>query len=246
MKYKIDPRQFGNQTNLGIEHYLVRLLNRILSNLYRNKNGDTAAVICTFVDWKQAFSRQCHTLGVESFKKNGVRPSLLPLLANYLKGRQMRVKWRGKLSELRDLPGGGAMGATLGIWEFLSQTNNNADNVPVEDRFKFVDDLTALEIINLLNVGFSSYNFKQHVASDIPADSLYVDGGNLKTPEYLNQMKQWSEDHQMIISKKKTKALIFNYTNNYQFGTRIQFEGENIEFVDKMKLLGTWVTSKLT
>ena len=32
------------------------------------------------------------------------------------------------------------------LWEYLSKTNNNADCVPEEDRFKFVDDLTALEV----------------------------------------------------------------------------------------------------
>ena len=119
----------------------------LINSLDNNKKGEIKAVLCLFVDWKQAFSRQCHTLGVESFKRNGVRASLLPLLINYFKDRQMRVKWRGHLSEVRKLPGGGAMGATLGIWEFLSQTNNNADCVPVEDRFKFVDDLTILEVI---------------------------------------------------------------------------------------------------
>ena len=35
------------------------------------------------------------------------------------------------------------------IWEYLSQTNDNAECVPVEDRYKFVDDLSTVEIINL-------------------------------------------------------------------------------------------------
>ena len=109
-----------------------------------------------------------------------------------------------------------------------------------------MDDLTALEIINLLNIGLSSYNFKSHVASDIPSEALYVDSSNLKTQDYLHEMDRWSKDHQMIISKKKTKAIMFNYTHNYQIGTRITLEGENIEFVDKIKLLGTWVSNKLT
>ena len=52
----------------------------------------------------------------------------------------MGVKWHDKLSEPRKLPGGGAMGASLGNWEYLYQTNNNADCIPEEDRFKFVDD----------------------------------------------------------------------------------------------------------
>ena len=119
------------------------------------------------------------------------------------------------------------MGATMGIWEYLSQTNNNADCVPEEDRFKFVDDLTALEIINLLNVGLSSYNFRSHVPSDIPVDGLYVHNGNLKSQNYLDKMDIWSQDHKMVMSKKKTKAMLFNFTHNYQFSTRLKLADHN-------------------
>ena len=111
-----------------------------------------------FVDWKQAYSRQCHTLGIQSFLKNGVRPSHT-ILISYFEDREMRVKWHDKLSQPRKLPGGGAMGASLGNWEYLSQTNDSAHCVPEEDRFKFVDDLTILEVINLLTVGLSCYDF---------------------------------------------------------------------------------------
>ena len=86
---------------------------------------------------------------------NGVRPSVIPILISYFEDREMRVKWHGKLSQPRKLPGGGAMGANLGNWEFLSQTNNNADCVPEEDRFKFVDNLSTIEVINVLTIGLS-------------------------------------------------------------------------------------------
>ena len=160
MQEKLDPSQYGNQKHTSIQHYLVRLLHRVLTSLDKNSKGEVNAVLCMFVDWKQTYSRQCHTLGVNSFINNGVRPSLIPILISYFEDRQMRLKWHGKLSEPRKLPGGGAMGANLGNWEFLSQTNNNADCVPLEDRFKFVDDLTTLEVINLLTIGLSSFNMR--------------------------------------------------------------------------------------
>ena len=127
MKKKLDPSQFGNQKYTSIQHYLVRMLHRVLTSLDKNAKGEVNAVLCLFIDWKQAYSRQCHTLGVQSFINNGVRPSLIPLLISYFEDRQMRVKWHGHLSQPRKLPGGGAMGASLGNWEFLSQTNDNAD-----------------------------------------------------------------------------------------------------------------------
>ena len=246
MKDRLDPAQYGNQKNTSIQHYLVRLLHRIITNVDRNSKGEVNAVLCMFVDWKQAYSRQCHTLGVESFIKNGVRPSLIPLLISYFEDRQMRVKWHGKLSQPRKLPGGGAMGASLGNWEFLSQTNDNADCVPEDNRFKFVDDLTTLEVINLLTIGLSSFYMKSQVPSDIPEHGQFIEGNKLKSQEYLSQINKWTENHKMVISEKKTKAMIFNFTDNYQFTTRLELKGKNIEVVDKMKILGTIIDSTLS
>ena len=50
----------------------------------------------------------------------------------------------------------------------------------------------------------------------------------------------------MIISEKKTKSMNINYTNNYQFSTRLTLNNMNIEVVDKIKILGTIITDKLT
>ena len=99
MQGGLDPSQYGNQKNISIQHYLVRLLHRVVSNIDRNSQGEVNAVLCMFIDWKQAYSRQCHTLGVNSFLKNGVRPSLIPILISYFEDREMRVKWHGKLSK---------------------------------------------------------------------------------------------------------------------------------------------------
>ena len=138
------------------------------------------------------------------------------------------------------------MGANLGNWEFLSQTNNNADCVPEEDRFKFVDDLSTIEVINLLTIGLSSFNMKGQVPSDIPTHGQFVDSSNLKSQDYLNQINKWTEEHKMIISGKKTKAMLFNFTDHHQFTTRLDLKGTNIEVVDKMKILGTIVTTNLS
>ena len=64
----------------------------------------------------------------------------------------MRVKWQGELSSERELRGGGAQGSSFRLWEYLAKSNVNADCVDVENRFKFVDDLSFVEIIFLLNM----------------------------------------------------------------------------------------------
>ena len=61
------------------------------------------------------------------------------------------------------------------------KSNNNSDHIPSEDRWKWVDHLTAVEVVNMINIAISSYNFRQHVASDIPVHGQYVDPQNLQT-----------------------------------------------------------------
>ena len=81
----------------------------------------------------------------------------------------------------------------LGILEFLSQTNNSADCVGPEERFKFVDDLTVLEIVNLLTVGLCSLNIKNQVPNDIKEDNQLIHPENLKSQEYLDEISAWTD-----------------------------------------------------
>ena len=58
----------------------------------------------------------------------------------------------------------------MGEISYTSQTNNNADCISPDLRYKWIDDLSLIEIINIVSVGMSSYDFAQHVASDIGID----------------------------------------------------------------------------
>ena len=150
MKKKADVSQFGNQKQTSIQHYLIKMIHKILTAVDNNSRRDIFAVVATMIDWNSAFVRHCPKLGVQSFQENGVRNSLIPLLTSYFQERYQSVKWRGVITSPKRINGGGPQGATLGILEFLSQTNNSADCVNPEERFQFVDDLTVLEIFNLL------------------------------------------------------------------------------------------------
>ena len=103
------------------------MLDRSLSAIDKKSQGEVIAVVSTFVDWKQAFPRQCPTLAIKSFVRNGVRPALIPIVMSFFENRRMMVKWHGVLS---------------GILSYMSQPNDNADMVPPEDRFKYLDDFT--------------------------------------------------------------------------------------------------------
>ena len=129
------------------------MLNRILTAVDRNSQKEAFAVIVTMIDWSQAFDRQSHKLGIQSFIENGVRSSLIPILISFFQNRNMKVKWKKTMSSTHTLNGGGPQGGLMGILEYLSQTNNNTDSNDPDDNFKFMDDLPILEIINLISQG---------------------------------------------------------------------------------------------
>ena len=177
--------------------------------------------------------------------QNGVRPSLIPLLINYFQDREMSVKWHGCQSVPRRINGGGLQGATIGILEYLSQSNDNAWCVSQKDRFKFLDDLSLLEIVNLLTIGLSSYNVRRQVPNDIPHHNQFIEPHNLKSQQWLDNINEWTINQKMMINEKKTKSIIFNFTHNYQFTTRLTINHKDVEVIDSTRLLGTIIQKDL-
>jgi hypothetical protein len=60
----------------------------------------------------------------------------------------------------------------LGLLEYLVQSNDNADCVDSEDRFKYVDDLSIFEVLFLTDF-LVEYDCHQHVPSDIGTDQMF-------------------------------------------------------------------------
>ena len=245
MSPNMDPSQFGNEKGLSIQHYLVKIVHKILTILDSNNENEKHAVLAQLIDWSKAFDRQDPKLGIESFIKNGVRPTLIPLLISYFQERKMLVKWHGLVSSERDLPGGGPQGCTFGLLEYKSNSNDNANHVPQDMRFKFVDDLSTLEKLNLILLGLSSYNFRNHVASDIGIEQKYLPSDNFQSQGYLDTIQNWTEANKMKLNVKKSNLMIFNFTRDFQFSTRLFMDNTLLEIVHQTKLLGTIISSDL-
>ena len=99
----LDPAQYANQQGISLQHYLIEMIDVILTDTEDSEKGEANAVIASLFNWKEAFPRQGPKLGVEAFIKCDVRNSLIPLLVNYLQDRTMTVKWNGKISSERKL-----------------------------------------------------------------------------------------------------------------------------------------------
>ena len=91
-------------------------------------------------------------------------------------------------------------------------------------RFKFVDDLSVLELVMLAGL-LSEYNFKNHVASDIGIDEQYVDAVNLKTQENLNNIASWTDENKIKLNEAKTNYIIFSRSDS-EFATRLTMNGK--------------------
>ena len=62
------------------------------------------------------------------------------------------------------------------------QSNDNAEVVEPEDRFKYIDDLSVLQLV-LLSGLLMEYNFKEYVASDIGLDQKFLPSEAYETQE---------------------------------------------------------------
>ena len=143
------------------------------------------------------------------------------------------------------MKGGGPQGSTKGVLSYMSQSNNNADSVPLEDRYKYFDDLTVVEVINLLNIGLSTARVKDTVPSDLPEHNQLIDSKHLKSQKYLDSINQWTVENLMELNEKKSNAMIFNFSKNHQFTTNLRLKNKNLGIINETKLLGLILTSDL-
>ena len=105
--------------------------------------------------------------------------------------------------------------------------------------------LTILEVVNLLSIGISSYNVKAHIPNDVPSSNGFINSEYLKSQNYINDITEWTSKQKMKLNSKKSQLMIFNFTNDNQFTTRVKMENEVLPVVNKAKLLGTIITNDL-
>ena len=118
---QIDFRQYGGTKGNSITHYLIEFINFILLN---QDSTDQIAVLACMVDFSKAFNRQNHNLLITKLSDMGVPAWLLKVVMAFLSKRSMTVRYKGKLSSSKSLPGGGPQGTLLGLLLFLVLIND--------------------------------------------------------------------------------------------------------------------------
>ena len=163
LKDKIDFRQYGGLKGNSITHYLIEFINFILS---KQDSFDQTAILACMVDFSKAFNRQNHNILITKLSDMGVPSWLLLIVMAFLTDRKMLVRYKGKQSGIKSLPGGGPQGTLLGLLLFIvlindvgfeGQMNNAGDLITSRKNMKtanqihlkYVDDLSLAEAINL-------------------------------------------------------------------------------------------------
>ena len=118
---KLDWGQYGGKKGSSISHYLIDFVNFILFN---QDLQIPQAVLAVLVDYSKAFNRANHNLIVTILSSMGVPGWLLRIVIGFLTKRELIVRYKGKNSGRKAMPGGTPQGTILGLFLFLIIVNS--------------------------------------------------------------------------------------------------------------------------
>ena len=248
---KIDPKQFGGQKGNSISHYMIELINFIQYN--QDYNLPIGVLACA-IDFSKAFNRQNHNILVTKLSDMGVPGWLLNIVMGFLSERILIVSYKGAVASDKSLPGGGPQGTLLGLLLFLIlinycgfenvETNIGAIVTNPKKKFlpstlhtKYVDDLTLLESFNLQEVLVPNMdrqlpdNFHARLGQKLLLEKSQV-------YDQIAKIETYAERNEMKINCDKTKFILFNPTEKFDFIPEYEIGGKFIETEEEIKILG--------
>ena len=83
------------------------------------------------------------------------------------------------------------------------------------------------------------------MASDIATDSQYLPPDAYSTQTNIDQIANWTDMNLMKLNEAKCKYMIFSRSKE-NFTTRLKINGENLERISAIQLLGVWITEDLS
>ena len=66
---------------------------------------------------------------------------------------------------------------------------------------------------------------KAHVPSNIPVHNQFIRAEKLKSQKYIEEISDWTDRMKIVLNIKKTKNMIINFTDKYQFITELKVKG---------------------
>ena len=100
---KLDWGQYGGIKGHSISHYLIEFTNFVL---YNQDMKNPRAVLAMMIGFSKAFNRQNHNKLIQILSDIGVPAWLLKVVMAFLTERELIVRYKGKCSGRKSLPGG--------------------------------------------------------------------------------------------------------------------------------------------
>ena len=255
---KIDPKQFGGLKGNSISHYMIELINFIQYN--QDYNPPIGVLACA-IDFSKAFNRQNHNILVTKLSDMGVPGWLLNIVMGFLSERILKLNYKGAIADDKPLPGGGPQGTILGLLLFLilvnfcgfedvetkigeTITNPKKKFLPSTLHTKYVDDLTLLESFNLQEVLIP--NQERSLPDNYHSRlGLKLDHEKSQVYSQIEKLTKYAETNEMKINCDKSKFILFNPTENFDFIPEYQIDGNFIETQEELKILGITLRNDL-
>ena len=259
---QLDWGQYGGEKGSSISHYLIDFVN------YISFNQDLRiphAVLAVLIDYSKAFNRINHNLIITILSERGVPGWLLKIVIGFLTDREMLVRYKGKYSNRKSLPGGGPQGTRLGLFLFLILINaarighlqehtgshitkSLNKRTPIQSiHLKYVDDMTGAVAINLKECLIPNPDLSPPRPLDFHDRTGHVlPAGSCKLQDEVEKLIVYCEQNEMRINEEKTKVVLFNNSKKYDFMPKLYIhENKFLEVVEQFKLLGIVFRSDL-
>ena len=237
----LSKTQYGGKKGIGTEHLLINMIDQIRK--YQDEPEKLTVVLNSY-DWSSAFDKLDPTKVAVKCINIGIRSSLVKILIDFMNGRKMEVKMNQHSSKSHDLIGGSPQGSILGQLLYIIGSDDVAEQVPEEDKYKYIDDLAVLDAVNII-VNLREYDFLHHVPSDIPPEQRFLAPSTFKSQGINDQVSEWTIANKMKINEGKSKYIIFSRSKE-DFATRLTMNGQPIERVEELIHLGVWISSDLS
>jgi len=209
--------QYGFRKERSCEH----ALNDILENIRQGLDDDKISM-AVLIDFRKAFDTVDHKLLIEKLRMYFFSPSAIKLMSNYLENRTFITKIGKSSSKPAPLNIGVPQGSVLGPLLF-NIFINDMNFLDFKSKATLFADDTTLHI-----VGDSIEN----VCKDLQSDLILL--------------LTWLHHNRLFINWDKTIAILFRKkTSKFKDVPKITVENNNIQFVEKSKLLGVTIDSNL-
>ena len=138
------------------------------------------------------------------------------------------------------LTGGFPQGSLIGQDAYLVTSDDCADHIEEEDKYRYIDDMEILELVRMTGI-LVDYDCTVHVPSDIGTEQRFLPPEGYSMQSKLDQISRWTISNHMKLNSSKSNYMVFSRSQE-NFVTRLSIDGQNIQQKEACKVLGVWIS----